>query len=77
MEADETLDCIGLYCPIPIALMAKRLKELKTGQVIEVIADDPGITEDLPAWCKATGNELLGMEEEKGKYRGFVKKTRD
>ena len=77
MEADATVDCVGLYCPMPIALMSKKIKELKTGQVVEVLADDPGIKEDLPAWCKATGNEFLGLEEENGKYRGFVKKTRD
>jgi TusA-related sulfurtransferase len=75
MKADETLDCVGLYCPMPIAQTAKKIKELKPGQVLEVLADDPGIKQDMPNWCKTTGNEFLGIEEEKGIYRVFVRKT--
>ena len=75
MKADATLDCIGLYCPMPIANTARKLKELKAGQVLEVLADDEGIKEDMPAWCRATGNELLGMEEEAGQYRVYIKKS--
>jgi len=75
MKADETLDCVGLYCPMPIAHTAKKMKELKAGQVLEVVADDKGIKEDMPNWCKTTGNECLGIEEEKGIYKVLVKKT--
>ena len=74
MEADHILDCIGLYCPMPIYNTAKKLKELKPGQVLEVLADDEGIKEDMPAWCKTTGNECLGIEEEKGQYKAYVRK---
>jgi len=76
MKADSTLDCIGLYCPMPIANTAKKLKELKVGQVLEILADDEGITEDMPAWCRTTGNELLGIEEEAGHYKVYVKKSK-
>ena len=75
MKADETLDCVGLYCPMPIVHTARKMKELKTGQMLEVISDDEGIKEDMPNWCKTTGNEFLGIEEEKGVYRVFVKKS--
>jgi len=75
MKADETLDCVGLYCPLPIVHTARKIKELKTGQVLEVLSDDEGIKEDMPHWCKATGNEFLGIQEEKGVYRVFVKKS--
>ena len=75
MKADETLDCVGLYCPMPIAHTAKKMKELKAGQVLEVVADDKGIKEDMPSWCKTTGNAFLGVEEENGVYRDFVKKS--
>ncbi|MBM3141584.1 MAG: sulfurtransferase TusA family protein [Chloroflexi bacterium] len=75
MKADETLDCVGLYCPMPIVHTAKRMKELKPGQVLEVLSDDPGIKQDMPSWCKTTGNEFLGIEEDKGVYRGFVRKS--
>lgn len=75
MKADETLDCVGLYCPMPIVHTARKMKELKSGQVLEVLSDDEGIKEDMPSWCKTTGNECMGIQEEKGIYKVFVKKT--
>ena len=74
MKADETLDCVGLYCPMPIVHTAKRIKTLKEGQVLEVLSDDQGIKEDMPNWAKTTGNEYLGLEEDKGVYKVYVKK---
>jgi tRNA 2-thiouridine synthesizing protein A len=74
MKADASLDCIGLYCPMPIYNTSKKIKELKPGQVLEVLADDEGIKEDMPAWCRTTGNELLGIEEENGQYKAYVRK---
>lgn len=74
MKTDATLDCVGLYCPMPIAQTAKKMKDLKTGQILEIIADDEGIKEDMPAWCKTTGNEFLGIEEDEGQYKVYVKK---
>jgi tRNA 2-thiouridine synthesizing protein A len=76
MKADDTLDCIGLYCPMPIHNTASKLKEMKAGQVLEVLADDEGIKEDMPAWCRVTGNEFLGIEEGKGQYKVYIKKSK-
>jgi TusA-related sulfurtransferase len=76
IKADDTLDCIGLYCPMPIHNTANKLKELKVGQVLEVLADDEGIKEDMPAWCRVTGNEFLGIEDEKGQYKVYIKKSK-
>ena len=75
MKADETLDCVGLYCPMPIVHTARKMKELQTGQVLEIVADDIGIKEDISNWCKTTGNECLSIEDDKGVYRVFVKKA--
>jgi TusA-related sulfurtransferase len=77
MKADSSLDCVGLYCPLPIVKTAQKIKELKTGQVLEVVADDKGIKQDIPAWCKATGHEFLGVEEEGGEIKVYVKKVHD
>lgn len=77
MKADEILDCVGLYCPMPIVNTSQKMKGLKPGQVLEVLSDDKGIKEDMPNWCKMTGNEFLGIEEEKGVFHAFVKKTGD
>lgn len=75
MKADVTLDCTGLLCPMPIANTAVKMKALSRGQVLEVLADDEGIKKDMPAWARVTGNELLGMEEEEGKIKFYLRKA--
>lgn len=55
---------------MPIVQLAKKVKELKSGQVLELMADDIGAKEDVPAWCARTGHQLVGMEEE-GKVLKF------
>jgi tRNA 2-thiouridine synthesizing protein A len=74
MEADETIDCVGLYCPMPIVKTAQRIKDLDDDQILEVISDDKGIKSDMPAWASKTGNEFLGIEEEGGEFHVFVRK---
>jgi TusA-related sulfurtransferase len=74
MEADDTLDCVGLYCPMPIVKAAQRIKELQDDEVLEVIADDKGIKSDMPAWCAKTGHQCLGIEEKDGEFHVFVRK---
>jgi tRNA 2-thiouridine synthesizing protein A len=74
MEADFTLDTYGLLCPMPIIKTAAKMKELQSGQVLEVVSTDQGIKEDMPAWCKATQNEFLGIEEEGELYKVYVRK---
>jgi len=74
MEADRTLDCMGLYCPMPIVKTAQAIKELAPGQVLEVVADDVGIKSDMPAWAKKTGNDFLGVEEAGGEIKVYVRK---
>lgn len=74
IKPDELLDCFGLACPMPVYKTANKIKELRSGQVLEVRADDDGIEKDMPAWCKATGNEYLGLLKENGEYRVFVRK---
>ncbi|MCL5026182.1 MAG: sulfurtransferase TusA family protein [Chloroflexi bacterium] len=76
MEADATLDCIGLYCPMPIVKTAEKIKEIAPGQVLEIIADDRGVKADMPAWCKATGNECLAIEEKDGEFRVYVRRKK-
>jgi TusA-related sulfurtransferase len=75
MKADETLDCVGLYCPMPIVKTSEKIKELKPGEILEVVADDAGIKQDMPAWCQATGHEFMGVEEADGEIKVYVKKA--
>jgi len=79
IPADVTLDTLGYFCPMPIILTSKKIKELASGQVLEVISDDEGIKKDMPAWCETTGHVMVGMEEEgaadKKVYKAYVKKA--
>jgi tRNA 2-thiouridine synthesizing protein A len=77
MKSDVSIDCFGLMCPMPIVKTAQQIKKMKTGEILEVIATDKGIKQDMPAWCKTTGNECLGIEEESGEIKVYVKKSRE
>ncbi len=77
MKADESLDCFGLLCPMPVIKTSKKIKQMKLGQVLEILATDEGIKLDMPAWCKATGQDYLGVEKNAGEYRVYVKKVKE
>jgi tRNA 2-thiouridine synthesizing protein A len=74
IKPDVVLDTVGLACPLPIFKTSNRIKEMQPGQVLEVQSDDDGIEKDMPAWCKLTGNEFLGLTRENGEYRVYVRK---
>jgi tRNA 2-thiouridine synthesizing protein A len=74
INPDEILDCVGLACPMPIFKTTQKIKEMGPGQILEVQSDDDGIVKDMPAWCRMTGNEYLGLTRDKDEYRVFVKK---
>ncbi|MDN3510217.1 MAG: sulfurtransferase TusA family protein [Candidatus Jettenia sp. CY-1] len=76
MKADETLDCFGLMCPMPIFKTANRIKDIEIGKVLEIIATDEGIKKDIVSWCNTTGNELLSIEEAEGEIHVFIKRLR-
>jgi TusA-related sulfurtransferase len=73
-EPARTIDTSGKLCPFPIVEAAKAVKALEDGAVLCVIATDPGITLDMPMWCKATRNEHLGTFREGAAFRSFVRK---
>lgn len=75
MNTDYTVDTVGKFCPVPIIEASKRLKEMSVGETLTVISDDEGIKNDMPSWCSMTGNEFLGMAEEDGEIKVFVKKA--
>jgi TusA-related sulfurtransferase len=62
---------------MPIIQTAKTIKQMKKGEVLEVTATDPGIKEDMPAWCRTSGQEYLGLEEEGEIIRVYVRKVKD
>ena len=62
-EPKVVLDLKGLLFPMPVVKLAKAVKELQAGDIVEATASDPCVLADIPAWCKSTGNELLKMEK--------------
>ncbi len=69
-----TLNLRGLSCPLPIIKTAKAMKDLAPGQMIEVLATDPGSVPDFKAWSRSTGNALVESTEEGGVFRFLLKK---
>lgn len=75
VHIDQTLDTSGLLCPLPVVKTFKAMKTMEIGQVLELIATDPGAMPDMKAWANQTKHELLLAEETGGKFRFLVKKT--
>lgn len=72
---DQELDASGLNCPLPILRAKKTLAGLESGQVLRIVATDPGSVKDFEAFSKQTGNELLESGEEGGKFVFLIKKA--
>jgi len=74
MKINKILDAKGLACPMPIVKTKKAIAELETGEVLEVHTTDKGAKNDLSAWAKSGGHELLKYEEENNVWRFWIKK---
>ena len=74
-NADKELDATGLNCPLPILRAKKSLGEMSSGQVLRIVATDPGSVKDFEAFAKQTGNSLLESKEEGGKFVFMLKKS--
>ncbi len=74
MNFDKELDARGLSCPLPILKTKKSLAEIASGQVLRVVATDPGSIKDMQAFANQTGNELLSSSEENKTYIFYMKK---
>ena len=72
---DKLLDTKGLTCPLPVLRAKKAMKELSTGQVMKVLATDPGAVGDFAAFCQATGNQMLASTTENNVFVFVIKKT--
>ena len=71
-DARRVVDALGTYCPVPIHLASRAAGRLPAGGVIELLADDPLIEVDLPAWCHDAQHRLESLEREAGVYRAIV-----
>ncbi len=77
LKPNKFLDCVGLYCPEPLFQTRQKIDELKIGETVEVIADDPAAEEDLKRFCKRTGQQLVKFEKDKdGAFHFLIKKLK-
>ncbi|HXZ97486.1 MAG TPA: sulfurtransferase TusA family protein [Burkholderiales bacterium] len=74
MNVDKEIDTRGLNCPLPILRTKKTLAEMTSGQILKVVATDPGSVKDFEAFSRQTGNELLSQSQDSGEFIFFMKK---
>ena len=75
-QINKTLDCSGLLCPLPVVKTRKALKGMQVGEILEMIATDPGSIPDMQAWANQTKHELLeAIDEGNSRFRFVVRKT--
>ena len=74
MDFDQELDTRGLSCPLPILKTKKSLNGLTSGQVLKIVATDPGSVKDMQAFSKQTGHALLSANEENREFVFYMRK---
>ncbi len=74
MKTDLELDCKGLNCPLPILKTKKAIDTLASGQVLKLMATDPGSVNDVNAWARRTGNALVSSEKEGNVFVFYLQK---
>jgi len=75
-KPDRTVDCLGLYCPEPVFKTRMEIDELKVGETLEVLADDPAAEEDIRALVKHLEQELVSVIKEGNAVRILIKKVK-
>ena len=75
LNFDQELDARGLNCPLPILRAKKTLNAMAGGQILKIMATDPGSVKDFEAFAKQTGNELLDSSEVEGEFHFTLKKS--
>jgi len=76
-QIDSTLDTLGYFCPEPVVRTRTELKKMAVGEVLEVLADDPGSFRDIPRFTERVGQQLLLARQEDNYYRFIIKKIID
>ena len=70
------LDCIGLYCPMPVLKTRQEMDKLAIGEILEMLADDPAAEPDIKAWAKRAGQKILAIEHTSEGLRFLVQKVK-
>jgi tRNA 2-thiouridine synthesizing protein A len=73
---NQVLDCRGLQCPLPVIKTSQAIKSMAVGEVLELLATDPGVEPDMNAWTRRTGNELVGIERREEVFHVTIRKAK-
>ena len=76
LKVDAEVDCVGLYCPLPIAETRGAIENIEVGQILKVEADDPAAEEDIPRWAKRTGHELIRMDKDGSLLTFYIRRMK-
>jgi tRNA 2-thiouridine synthesizing protein A len=76
LQEDKTLDCSGMLCPVPVIKTSKAIKEMQIGQVLKMVATDPGAPADMDAFARQTGNELVDSHKEGDKFVFYLRRVK-
>lgn len=74
MQHDKEIDTRGLNCPLPILRAKKAFSDVQSGQVLKIVATDPGSVKDFETFSRQTGHELLSRAEANGEFTFFMRK---
>ena len=74
-QADDTLDALGLLCPLPVLKARKRMTTMASGQVLRMLADDPAAIVDVPHFCAEAGHTLVSQSDEDGVLTFEIRKA--
>ena len=76
VNSDRQIDCIGLFCPMPIVKTREAITQMAAGQVLAMLSDDPASDPDMRSWAQNTGHELLEVTRNGAVYRFVIRKSR-
>ena len=75
IEPDLTLEAEGLRCPEPVMMIRKTIRQMQSGQVLLIIADDPATQRDVPSFCEHMDHQLVGRQVEQLPYQYWIRKS--
>ncbi|RMF27054.1 MAG: sulfurtransferase TusA family protein [Chloroflexi bacterium] len=75
LTVDKVLDCREVLCPLPVIQTSQAIQEIEVGQVLKVLATDPGSPADIEAWARQTGHELISSGQEDGAFAFYIRRT--
>ncbi|MGO9078381.1 MAG: sulfurtransferase TusA family protein [Streptosporangiaceae bacterium] len=73
---DKVLDCTGLACPLPVTKTFQAIRGMEVGQVMELLATDPGVEPDIQAWSRRTGHELIDLTKDGDVFHVLIRRSK-